>query len=53
MVEQLLAWRKEAVAGNRSAVEQTEEERGAEGDLRVVGAASRSEENKDKIEKLF
>ena len=40
VVEQLQAWRKEAVAGNRSAVEQTEEERGAEGDLRVVGAAS-------------
>lgn len=33
--------RKEGVAGNRSAVEQTEEERGGEGDLRVVvGAAS-------------
>lgn len=38
--EELQASRKEAVAGNRSAVEQTEEGRGVEGDLRVVGAAS-------------
>lgn len=47
VVEELQPSRKETVAGNRSAVAQTEEERDAEGYLRVVAAASCSEKEEE------